>query len=122
MFLHDCLRHWKKGTTHREKFLLRVFRNAIMTYLKKACGISYFNKKQCPTASKIGDSVCYCIDHISVLYLPKSYPLPLCLPSCQTCPLFNIVLSPFRCGLFSPLPTNPCEKIRTAEPQINFGF
>ena len=106
LFLHDRWRHWKKGTAHREilqKFLLRfVFSRAqSWLYWKKLVEISYFNKKECPTASKINDSVCYCIDDISLLYLPKIIPR-LCPPSCQICPLFNFVLFPFRCGLFSP--------------------
>ena len=46
--------------------------------------------KDCRTASKISDNVCYSIDHISLLYLSKILRL------------FNFVWFPFRCGLFSP--------------------
>ena len=48
-----------------------IFRGTVMTYLKKLAGKPYFNKKQWPIASKISHSVCYHIDHISLLYLPK---------------------------------------------------
>ena len=66
----------EKSTAHREilqKFILRFAFSGAQSWLiwKKLVGISYFNKKQCLTTSKISDSVCYCIDHISLLYLPK---------------------------------------------------
>ena len=97
LFLHGCRRHWKKGSAHREilqiSLAVCIFRGTIKTYLK---------------------------NHISLLYLSKI--MPCAPPFLSNMSQFNFVLSPFRCGLFSPFLQTLVLKIKTAGPQINSGF
>ena len=104
LFLHDRRRYWKRRTAHREilqKFLLRLhfqehyhvlFEKNLLEYVTSIkSSVEQHQKSMIVTPLTIFHYYTY-----------AKLRSPLCPASCQICPLFNFVLCPFRCGLFSP--------------------
>ena len=104
LFLHDRRRYWKRSTAHREilqKFLLRLhfqehnhvlFEKNLLEYVTSIkSSVEQHQKSMIVTPLTIFHYYTY-----------AKLRSPLRPASCQLCPLFNFVLSPFRCGLFCP--------------------